>query len=170
MNVKALNALPWQDAKSWFTQTCAAQRWATMMTDDRPYKNEEEILSHANRVWSRMDKNDYLEAFTAHPMIGDLDSLRSKFANTRTLAAGEQSGTAEASEATLLALREKNLAYREKHGFIFIICATGLSAETMLKALETRLSNTTAQEMENAAAEQIKITCLRISKAMNSEG
>lgn len=168
MNVKTLNALPWQDAKSWFIQTCAAQRWATMMTDDRPYKNEQEVLDHANRVWAGMGKQDYLEAFTAHPMIGDLNSLRSKFANTRSLAAGEQSGTAEASEATLITLREKNLAYREKHGFIFIICATGLSAETMLEALEKRLPNSTEQEMENAAAEQIKITCLRLSKAMNS--
>ncbi|NKX19570.1 OHCU decarboxylase, partial [Alteromonadaceae bacterium A_SAG8] len=52
-------------------------------------------------------------------------------------------------------------------GFIFIICATGLSAQTMLEALQARLPNTTQQEITNAAAEQIKITLLRINKALD---
>ena len=100
-------------------------------------------------------------------MIGDINSLRSKYASTRALAAGEQSGTADADEATLYALKEKNEAYLARHGFIFIICATGLSAQTMLEALQARLPNSTQQEMVNAAAEQIKITLLRINKSLS---
>ncbi|MEM7267378.1 MAG: 2-oxo-4-hydroxy-4-carboxy-5-ureidoimidazoline decarboxylase, partial [Pseudomonadota bacterium] len=64
-------------------------------------------------------------------------------------------------------LKEANHAYLDKHGFIFIICATGLSAQTMLEALQARLPNTTQQEITNAAAEQIKITLLRINKALD---
>lgn len=102
-------------------------------------------------------------------MIGDVDSLRKKFANTKTIASGEQSGTASASEATLLTLKEANQAYLDKHGFIFIICATGLSADAMLNALQTRLPNSTDEEIRTAAQEQIKITLLRIDKALTAK-
>ena len=105
----------------------------------------------------------------ANPMIGDVDSLRKKFANTKTIASGEQSGTASASEATLLTLKEANQAYLDKHGFIFIICATGLSADAMLNALQTRLPNSTDEEIRTAAQEQIKITLLRIDKALTAK-
>ncbi|GEA07754.1 hypothetical protein KUL42_25150 [Alteromonas sp. KUL42] len=88
------------------------------------------------------------------------------FANTKAIAAGEQSGTASASDEVLHALKEANHAYLDKHGFIFIICATGLSAETMLEELQKRLPNSTDEELQNAAAQQINITLLRISKAL----
>lgn len=166
MNISNLNALVKDDATAWFTQTCAAQKWALAMTDLRPYSNKAAVLSGATKVWGTMENADYLAAFAAHPMIGDIDTLRSKFANTRAIAANEQSGTASADETTLNALKELNHAYLDKHGFIFIICATGLSADAMLAALQARINNTTAQEIANAAAEQIKITCLRIEKAL----
>ncbi|MBT79042.1 MAG: OHCU decarboxylase [Alteromonadaceae bacterium] len=168
MNVNTLNALPWQDAMRWFSQTCAAEKWASVMTDKRPYCDVADMQNHGKAVWETMEKDDLLQAFAAHPMIGDINSLRSKYASTRALAAGEQSGTADADDATLYALKEKNEAYLARHGFIFIICASGLPATTMLEALENRLNNSTEEELKNAAAEQIKITCLRISKAINS--
>ncbi|MEG3766466.1 2-oxo-4-hydroxy-4-carboxy-5-ureidoimidazoline decarboxylase [Alteromonas sp. 14N.309.X.WAT.G.H12] len=166
MKISTLNALAKDDATAWFTQTCAAQKWALAMTSLRPYTNKAAVLSAATNVWDTMEIADYLAAFAAHPMIGDIDTLRSKFANTRAIAANEQSGTADANEKTLQALKEINHAYLDKHGFIFIICATGLSADAMLAALQGRIDNSTEQEIANAAAEQIKITCLRIEKAL----
>lgn len=167
MNVEALNQLDEAQAADWFQQTCAAKTWIHQMVENRPYESLAQVKETAQHVWSKCDSDDFLEAFTAHPMIGDVDSLRKKFANTKAIAAGEQSGTAVASEATLLSLKENNQAYLEKHGFIFIICATGLSADAMLKALEARLPNDTAQEIATAAQEQIKITLLRLDKALN---
>ncbi|MBU2978925.1 2-oxo-4-hydroxy-4-carboxy-5-ureidoimidazoline decarboxylase [Alteromonas sp. C1M14] len=166
MKLSTLNELAKDEANAWFTQTCAAQTWTSSMTALRPFESSAAVISAAKKVWLSMEKADFLAAFAAHPMIGDIDTLRSKFANTRTIAANEQSGTASADEATLLALKAANQAYLDKHGFIFIICATGLSAEAMLSALQGRIDNTTAQEIANAAAEQIKITCLRIEKAL----
>lgn len=99
-------------------------------------------------------------------MIGDLSSLRAKFASTKGLANSEQSGAARASEATLKILQQANIDYVNKHGFIFIICATGLSAEVMLIELQKRIGNSTPEEIEKAAQEQLKITLLRIQKAL----
>ena len=167
MTLNELNALSADEAFSWFEQCCAAKAWIYQMVEARPYSDLDALVSQANDTWAKCSDDDYLEAFTAHPMIGDVDSLRKKFANTKTIAAGEQSGTASAPEAVLHQLKEANHAYLDKHGFIFIICATGLSAQTMLEALQARLTNTTQQEISNAAAEQIKITLLRINKALD---
>ena len=167
MTLNDLNALSIQEASSWFEQCCASKTWVYQMVKARPYSDKNALVNQAKSAWAKCSGDDYLEAFTAHPMIGDVDSLRKKFANTKAIAAGEQSGTASASEAVLRQLKEANHAYLDKHGFIFIICATGLSAQTMLEALQARLPNTTQQEITNAAAEQIKITLLRINKALD---
>lgn len=168
MTLDNLNSLSQQQAYDWFEQTCASIRWINHMVSARPYASIDSLTTHAETVWQDCSKDDYLEAFTAHPMIGNVDTLRAKFANTKAIASGEQSGTAQASEQTLHALQEHNHAYLAKHGFIFIICATGLSAETMLEALKARLPNSTEQEIRIAAGEQIKITLLRINKALNN--
>lgn len=167
MTLTELNTLSADEAFSWFEQCCAAKAWIYQMVEARPYSDQNALVNQAKDAWTKCSDDDYLEAFTAHPMIGDVDSLRKKFANTKAIAAGEQSGTASASEAVLYQLKEANHAYLDKHGFIFIICATGLSAQTMLEALQARLPNTTQQEISNAAAQQIKITLLRINKALD---
>ena len=137
------------------------------MVTGRPYKSAADVYSYAVEVWESLTESDYRQAFEAHPMIGDVNSLRAKFANTKDTAASEQQGTAVASEETLQALHTLNHEYLNKHGFIFIICATGLSADTMLEALQKRLPNDTVSELENAAAEQIKITLLRLTKGLS---
>ena len=167
MTLKELNTLSAEEASSWFEQCCAAKTWVYQMVKARPYSDKNALVNQAKRARAKCSDDDYLEAFTALPMFGDVDSLRKKFANTKAIAAGEQSGTASASEAVLRQLKEANHAYLDKHGFSFIICATGLSAQTMLEALQARLPNTTQQEITNAAAEQIKITLLRINKALD---
>jgi OHCU decarboxylase len=113
---------------------------------------------------------DWLEAFAAHPLIGDVDSLRKKYGATRDLAAGEQAGAAGAGAATLQELADLNRSYREMFGFIFIVFATGKSADEMLANLRSRLGNSRDEELRNAAAEQIKITRLRLEKLAAAAG
>jgi len=93
-----------------------------------------------------------------------LDELRKKFAGTAALSQAEQAGAFGASEETLLALREKNRSYRERFGYSFIVCATGKTAAQMLALLEARLGNEAQTELAVAAAEQAKITRLRLEK------
>ncbi|GGF70467.1 2-oxo-4-hydroxy-4-carboxy-5-ureidoimidazoline decarboxylase [Alteromonas lipolytica] len=167
MTLDELNQLDDKAACDWFETTCAARRWVNAMVAARPYASAEMVYSQAVEVWQSLAEADYREAFEAHPMIGDVNSLRAKFANTKHTAAAEQQGTAVASEETLESLHRLNHEYLNRHGFIFIICATGLSADTMLDALSKRLPNDTATELANAAAEQIKITLLRLTKGLS---
>lgn len=64
------------------------------------------------------------------------------------------------------ALAEGNRRYEARFGYIFIVCASGQSAEAMLAGLEARLGNDSDQELRIAAAEQAKITRLRLEKLL----
>jgi 2-oxo-4-hydroxy-4-carboxy-5-ureidoimidazoline decarboxylase len=104
--------------------------------------------------------------------IGDAKTLKEKFskvaASGPSWESNEQSGTNTASEETLQALAILNTEYELKHGFIFLICATGKSADEMLRALRIRLDYDTATEIQHAASEQQLITVLRLNKLLQS--
>ena len=125
----------------------------------------ERLFMLSEEIWSSMDKVDYLEAFSHHPQIGaDPDKLRERFQKTHTWSANEQSGMSGASESTIMRLAQGNTDYLDKFGYIFIVCATGKSADEMLALLEARLPNDPIDELKNAAAQQAKITRLRMEK------
>jgi 2-oxo-4-hydroxy-4-carboxy-5-ureidoimidazoline decarboxylase len=160
-----LNALAEPAAAEALRRCCAAERWVAALLALRPYASSLELHACAERAWQSLEERDYLEAFSHHPQIGqDLASLRQRFNSTHTLAEGEQAGVHDADEATLHALREGNRAYRARFGYIFIVCATGKSAAEMLHLLQQRIGNDPATELRLAAAEQAKITRLRLDK------
>jgi len=112
-----------------------------------------------------MEKADMLEAFSHHPEIGsDLAALRQRFASTAAWSSAEQAGVAGADDATLEALRDGNVRYRERFGYVFLVCATGKSAAEMLALLQARLPHDADTELRVAAGEQAKITRLRLEK------
>jgi 2-oxo-4-hydroxy-4-carboxy-5-ureidoimidazoline decarboxylase len=158
----ALNALPQAEARSAFLRCCGSTRWADAMTAGRPFATAAELSAAANEVWTRLDRADWLEAFAAHPRIGDLEALRKKYSGD--WCAGEQGGVAGADETVLRGLAEGNRRYEERFGYIFIVCATGKPAAEMLALLTARLANDPETELRIAAAEQAKITRLRLEK------
>lgn len=166
MNLQQLNTLTDTDAADAFQQCCAAPDWIAGMVAARPYADLTSLCATASEVWSAMDEANLLEAFSAHPQIGNVDSLRAKYAGTKTLAAGEQSSVQQADETVIEKLAAANHEYLQKFGFIFIVCATGKSAGDMLALLEARLHNNRAGELANAATEQLKITLLRLEKML----
>ena len=96
-----------------------------------------------------------LEAFSHHPEIGaDIASLRQRFAATAAWSSAEQAGVAGADDATLEALRDGNVRYREKFGYVFLVCATGKTAAEMLALLRARL----AQRSGHRAADRRRRT------------
>lgn len=143
---------------------CASKNWIAKMVDGGSFASELDVMLRAERIWRELSEPDYLEAFAAHPQIGDVETLRAKYSNTRQIAADEQSNVDQADEGTLHRLAKANQLYLEKFGFIFIIFATGKTTAEMLAALETRLKNNREQELANAAIEQLKITQLRLRK------
>ena len=125
-----------------------------------------ELLEDAESQWWLCNEDDWKEAFTHHPKIGDLDSLKKKFADTAAWASGEQSGVNTATDEIINALAAGNRLYEEKFGYIFIVCATGKSAAEMLEILNERLKNIPEDEIKMAADEQNKITLLRLEKLL----
>jgi 2-oxo-4-hydroxy-4-carboxy-5-ureidoimidazoline decarboxylase len=134
------------------------------MTNRRHFSSDAELHAVAGEQWAALNRDDWLEAFVAHPRIGDVEALRRKFASTAAWCASEQAGAANAANEVLHSLAEGNHAYEAKFGYIFIVCATGKTAEEMLAILRARLPNDPDTEIHLAAAEQAKITRLRLEK------
>jgi OHCU decarboxylase len=159
-----LNAMAEPQAREALTNCCASQAWVEAMLAARPYADDEAVEEAIEGAAARLDEHDWLEAFAAHPLIGDVESLRRKYAATKELAAGEQAGVAAASEETLQELARLNQEYLNRFGFIFIVFATGKTADQMLAILKNRINNPRQRELLNAAGEQMKITRLRLQK------
>lgn len=167
--VQRLNALPRAEAALGLERCCGARRWVELMLARRPFASRDALLSAAAELWAQMSAEERREAFAHHPEIGaNLHELRRRFANTADLAGVEQEGVAGASEETLRALRDGNRAYRARFGYAFIVCATGKSADEMRALLEARLENPAELELGIAAAEQAKITELRLAKLLSN--
>ena len=163
-----LNSLPAAEAKKELLQCCGSTRWAQQMTAARPYSTLETLLASADTIWWSLDRNDWLEAFRSHPKIGEKKAAEPVSTQSSQWSGQEQAGVATASQETIDSLSTLNRAYEEKFGFIFIICATGKTSGEMLSALHERLDHDTADELPIAAAEQSKITALRLNKLLTS--
>lgn len=168
MDLKSLNSLPHDDAVNALLQCCGSRRWADNVANNRPYQNVEKLIGSANDVWWSLDRADWLEAFRSHPKIGEKKAATQVSEQSSQWSGQEQAGVSDASREAVDALAALNWAYEQKFGFIFIICATGKTSEEMLFALRQRIENDAETELPIAAAEQRKITELRLKKLMSS--
>ena len=159
-----LNGLNVKDALAEFLRCCGSQRWARALAERRPFASGADLLAAADEIWPQLSREDWLEAFAAHPRIGDLEALRKKFATTADWCASEQAGVAGAGDEILQALAASNRLYEERFGYLFIVCAAGKGAAEMLEILRRRLENSAIDEFAIAAEEQAKITRLRLEK------
>jgi len=139
------------------------------MQERRPFRDVLQLVAVADEVWNGLSPDDWKEAFSHHPKIGDIKDLRKRFPATAQLSEGEQAGLAVTAEKVLKALADGNNLYEAKFGYIFIVCATGKTAEEMLKLLNTRLNNIPSEEIKIAADEQAKITRLRLERLFNDK-
>ena len=164
MDLELLNSIPYDEAVKALLQCCGSKRWAENVANARPYPNLETLITTANDAWWALDRDDWLEAFRSHPKIGEKKAASQVSDQSRQWSGQEQAGVATASRETVDSLAALNWAYEQKFGFIFIICATGKTSEEMLESLKQRLENDTETELPIAAAEQSKITELRLKK------
>lgn len=193
--IDTLNALPSQDLTSYLFLCCGSREWTRRMDALRPFASRQHLQACADWCWWTCPEDEWRSSFLHHPRIGgDIGALRKKFAATPSssspsscsipLHAGrddspypprsnpawegeEQSGAAGAAERTLEALSAGNQAYEDRFGHVFLICATGKSADVMLAALQARIGNEPQVELLNAVGEQAKITNLRLSKLLD---
>ncbi|PYT12952.1 MAG: bifunctional allantoicase/OHCU decarboxylase [Acidobacteria bacterium] len=158
--VRLWNSLTPAEARNRFLGCCGSRSWANAMTAARPFASMEAIFEAGVRIWRGLAREDWLEAFAAHSRIGERTSDE--------LAASEQSGTNSASSAVLGELARLNRDSEAKFGYIYIVCATGKSADQMLALLRSRLANDPQEELGIAAEEQLRITQLRLQKTGSS--
>ena len=167
MTLNQLNQLTAEEAKSELLKCCGSTRWAHEMTRARPFASAEELYEKADEICASLDEHDWLEAFRAHPKIGERKAATDQSQQAQSWSAQEQAGVAQALSETRELLAELNHQYEARFGFIFIVCATGKSPEEMLAILQARIGNDRSRELVIAAEEQRKITRLRLEKLLN---
>jgi len=142
---------------------CAAHRWAEEVTTLRPYANEQALFATADEVWAAMREPDWIEAFRAHPRIGEYKPIQASI-QSRKLSADEQASVHATDSEILAELASSNLSYEELFGFTYIVCATGKSTEEMLRILKSRLASDRQSELKEAAEQQRQIMQIRLRK------
>ncbi|MFO0553754.1 MAG: allantoicase [Polyangiaceae bacterium] len=139
-------------------------RWARELAAERPYSSLASLLAAADRIWASVGRDDVLEAFSAHPRIGEKKAEVDRGATAKTWSTEEQAGMSSAQADTKSQLAVGNRDYEARFGYIYIVCATGKTAEEMLAILRERLGNDPETEFARAREEQRKIQNLRLEK------
>lgn len=154
------NRLPEEAAAEELLALCGSRAWAVAVARKRPLRSSDAFLGAAAACWDELPEEDRLEAFAAHPRIGDR--------HAKGAAAAEQAAAHVAAEGTLSALDRANREYEARFGRVFLVCATGKTAEEMLALCRQRLQNDPRVELEIASQEQKKITALRLRRWLAS--
>ncbi|MEZ7853023.1 MAG: 2-oxo-4-hydroxy-4-carboxy-5-ureidoimidazoline decarboxylase [SAR324 cluster bacterium] len=165
MNLAELNQGDSEQARIELLKCCGSRKWVNNILAARPFSSVDQLHAQAKDIWLELDKDDYLDAFAAHPKIGE-SKVPEKAKNTESWTREEQAGMLNADDPVKLELEKQNYKYEKKFGYIFIVCATGKSAEEMLDMLQQRLENIPLIELNIAACEQNKITILRLNNML----
>jgi OHCU decarboxylase len=166
--LERLNSLGANDATAEYLKCCGSNNWARRMVAERPFKSLSDLLDSADQIWWSLEPRDWLEAFHSHPKIGEKKAAAATAVEAQRWSEDEQSGIRNSAQQTMDALAELNREYEEKFGYIFIVCASGKSSEEMLAILRQRLENNPDEDLRIAAAEQAKITQLRLRKLIDN--
>ena len=148
---------------------CGSTRWASLVAERAPFADADALHAAADAAFDSLDEADWLEAFAHHPRIGDVASLRERFAASGALSEAEQAGLSGAGEDVVTQLAAGNDRYEQQFGFVFLIRAAGRSAREMLEQQRERLGNDRAAELAIAAGQQREITHLRIDQTWSAD-
>jgi 2-oxo-4-hydroxy-4-carboxy-5-ureidoimidazoline decarboxylase len=143
---------------------CGSHAWARGLAARRPLSTLPELLAASDAAWWSLAESDWKEAFNSHPRIGEQHAQAAATDASLQWSAGEQSSAMLSDDDAKEQLAEGNRAYEAKYGRIYIVCATGKSAQEMLAILERRMHNTAEDELHEAAEQQRQITHIRLRK------
>jgi 2-oxo-4-hydroxy-4-carboxy-5-ureidoimidazoline decarboxylase len=167
MRLEEFNRLSKENARAELFKCCGCTTWANKLIDFFPFSTVDALKEKSDLIWNSCNEADWKEAFSHHPKIGEKKIDPVLFDSTKSWAEDEQSGVKMAEENILVKLANANMRYENRFGFIFIVCATGKTADEMLEIITERLMNDPKKEIQIAAEEQNKITHLRIDKLVS---
>src|SRR5262245_8178657 len=128
--IDRLNRAAPDEARQMLSRCCGSTRWVDALLQERPFSSPEQLFTRAQEIWVGLTAEDWLEAFSHHPRIGDR-----KRAAASTWTKTEQAGADRSTVDTLAALEAGNRDYEAKFGHVFLVCATGKTGEEMLALL-----------------------------------
>jgi len=169
VTVKELDGMRPGQARGLLSECCGSSKWVNEMVAKRPFRKRENVFKAADEVADTMEPKDWLEAFEHHPRIGDKPDAKTGISAGVEWATMEQAGMEAAGNYAKIALMRANQEYERRFGYIYIVCATGKSADEMIGILHERLGNDPEKELRVAADEQRKITRLRLEKLLDPE-
>ncbi|KUL43465.1 2-oxo-4-hydroxy-4-carboxy-5-ureidoimidazoline decarboxylase [Streptomyces regalis] len=156
------NALEEHAAHAALHEACASTAWAKQLLAARPYATADALYAASDAAMAELTAEDLAEAMAGHPPIG-----RPKPGDPTS--AREQRGMAGASEELKAQMLELNLAYQDKFGHVFLICATGRTGEQMRDAVKERIGNSPEQEREIVRTELGKINRIRLARLVEED-
>ncbi|MDP9040273.1 MAG: 2-oxo-4-hydroxy-4-carboxy-5-ureidoimidazoline decarboxylase [Acidobacteriota bacterium] len=142
---------------------CGSQAWAEALAARKPLAGADEVFAASDAIWQNLGEDDWRQAFDSHPRIGQRHA-RSATGESLAWSGDEQRAAMTQEQAAREALAEANREYEARFGRIFIICATGKSAEEIVRRCRQRMSNDAATEMLESAEQQRQITQLRLRR------
>ena len=155
MTPAEFDALPGDEAERVLLDCCAAPRWAAAVAAGRPYADRDALLAAADAALTDVDLD---AAMAGHPRIGDRAGGRS---------GREQAAVGTAGDDVRAALAAGNRAYEDRFGHVYLVCASGRSAEDLLATLHVRLDNDPATERAVALRELAAINRLRLAEVVS---
>ena len=165
----ALQALDPAARREALLACCGSSAFAERLAARLPVASIRSLFAAADEVFAALSEKDLLEAFAAHPALGASPTAADR-GRSAEWSRGEQSALGAAVDAVRDRLAAANRDYAARHGFTFILCASGRPSSEVLAALEERLGNDRASEIANAAREQAAIMRLRIEKWLDAHG
>ncbi|MEO5588283.1 MAG: 2-oxo-4-hydroxy-4-carboxy-5-ureidoimidazoline decarboxylase [Gemmatimonadaceae bacterium] len=169
ISVGDLDDLPESEAAEVLRSCCGAPRWVNGMVNLRPFRTLDSLLASADDVWAACGERDWRDAFAHHPRIGGEHSDAGQNDQARQWSSSEQSGAAGSGLPVKAELAQVNRDYENRFGHIYIVCATGRTADEMLAIARKRLENDAVTELRTAAEEQRRITALRLKKLVGDK-
>ncbi len=164
MTIADFDRLPESEKKELLQMCCGSTAWIKKMMSILPVNDLVDLLEYAEEEWYECNPSDWLEAFQSHIKIGDIESLKKNNAKNADWPLREQEGVLNSSPDMLDELTKANELYEENFGYNFIVAASEKSASDIISNLLQRLDNDPHDELMIAAAEQNKITQLRLQK------
>lgn len=165
-NLAELNERSAELAESSFRDCCPSHEWARRMAASRPFAMIDDLFETGERIWFSLSINDHVEAFAAHPQTGSIKAAATQKKGAADRSSSARYGAAAAADDVKQQLADADSLYQNKFGFIFIVCATEKSADEMLAICRARIRNSVETELKLAAAEQWKITEIRLNKLL----
>jgi 2-oxo-4-hydroxy-4-carboxy-5-ureidoimidazoline decarboxylase len=156
------NAMPEDEAHALLTEVCAAPEWAAHVLEGRPYAGLDELVARSAMVVMTLDDAQLDAALAAHPRIGARDVATEESRH-------EQAGVAGAGAELRMDLVEGNRRYEERFGHVYLVRASGRSAEELLALLHQRLDNDPETERSVVRRELAQINALRLQRLLERE-